>query len=146
MSDQDETSTDRSVAPFLGALVIIVVVITGIFLFNRHSGDGGDPEQIGNAVSGQNDALQRQSYPDFVGYTCAAQHGKQEDVLARQRDSVAKRGERYVDGVGNVVVDGDRATTKVTYHFKDAPDALVTVDMTLVREDGAWKVCAAGPA
>lgn len=145
MSDQDDLQDRPTAAPFLGALVIIVVVIIGIFLFNRHSEDGA-PEQIGRAVSGQNDALQRQNYPDFVKYTCRDQQGKQDDILARQRDSVSKRGERYVDGVGNVAVDGDRATTKVTYHFNNAPDASATADMTLVREDGAWKVCSAGPA
>lgn len=145
MSDQDEPREKVTAAPFLGALVIIVIVITAIFVFNRNS-DGGDPEQIGNAVSGQNDALQRQNYPDFVKYTCAGQQGKQDDILARQRDSVSKRGERYVDGVGTVVVDGDHATAKVTYHFKHDEEAKVGVDMSFVKEGGAWKVCTAGPS
>lgn len=145
MSDQDQSADRPTPAPFLGALVIIVIVITAIFVFNRNSG-GGDPELIGRAVSGQNDALQRQDYQDFLTYTCGAQQGKQDQVLARQRDSVAKRGERYVDGVGNVVVDGDRATAKVTYHFENDEDAKVGADMSFVKEDGTWKVCSAGPA
>lgn len=145
MSDQDESRDNVTAAPFLGALAIIVIVITAIFVFNRDSG-GGDPEQIGNAVSGQNDALQRQNYPDFVKYTCRDQRGSQDDVVARQRDSVAKRGERYVDGVGTVVVDGDHATAKVTYHFANDEDTKVGADMAFVKEDGAWKVCTAGPS
>lgn len=145
MTDQDEPADRPTPAPFLGALVIIVIVITAIFVFNRNSG-GGDPELIGRAVSGQNDALQRQNYQDFLTYTCAGQHGTGDEVLARQRDSVAKRGERYVDGVGNVVVDGDHATAKVTYHFKNDEDTKVGADLSFVKEDGTWKVCSAGPA
>ncbi|MBI3225850.1 MAG: lumazine-binding protein [Mycolicibacterium cosmeticum] len=145
MSEQDEPRDRPTPAPFLGALVIIVLVITAIFVLNRHS-DGGDPEQIGNAVSGQNAALQGHNYEDFVKYTCREQQGKKDDVLARQRDSAAKRGERYVDGVGNVVVDGDRGTAKATYHFNNAPDAKVGADLTLVREGGMWKVCSATPS
>ncbi len=73
MSDQDDQQDRPTAAPFLGALVIIVIVITVIFVLNRQSGGGGDPEQIGTAVSGQNDALQRQDYQDFVKYTCKEQ-------------------------------------------------------------------------
>lgn len=144
MSDQDDQQDRPTAAPFLGALVIIVIVITVIFVLNRQSG-GGDPELIGTAVSGQNDALQRQDYQDFVKYTCKEQQGTQDDVLARQRNSAATRGERYVDGVGNVVVNGDRATAKATYHFNNAPDTLVGADLVLVREDGSWKICSATP-
>jgi hypothetical protein len=144
VSDQDDQQDRPTAAPFLGALVIIVIVITAIFVLNRHS-DGGDPELIGTAVSGQNDALQRQDYQDFVKYTCKEQQGTQDDVLARQRNSAATRGERYVDGVGNVVVTGDRATAKATYHFNNAPDTLVGADLVLVREDGSWKICSATP-
>ncbi|WP_395308549.1 lumazine-binding protein [Mycobacterium sp. AMU20-3851] len=146
---QDPADRDRPTAtPFLLALVIIVIVITAILVINRGDGDG-DPEQIGRAVVAQNDALQRQDYQAFVASTCAAQRGTEEKILARQRESAAARGERYVDGAGNVEVDGDRATAKVKYHFgddEDAQDTEVTVDMTFVREDGAWKVCSEGPA
>ena len=139
--DQDQSTA----APFLAALVIIVVVITAIFVLNRGDGDG-DPEQIGRAVVAQNDALQRQDYPDFVKSTCAAQHGTEDKVLTRQRDSAAARGERYVDGAGNVAVDGDTATATVRYHFGENEETEVSVDMSFVREDGAWKVCSEGPA
>ena len=44
------------------------------------------------------------------------------DFLARQRDSVAKNGERYVDDVKDVRIDGDRATATVTYHFDKTAD------------------------
>ena len=133
-------------APFLGALAIIVLVVITIALFNIFGGDGTTEEQqVARAAVGQNDALQRQSYPDFRKYTCRAQQGNETEVLARQRDSVDKRGERFVDDVTKVVVNGDRATATVTYHFDKAPDTKTGVAMTFVREDGAWKVCSTGP-
>jgi hypothetical protein len=133
--------------PFLGALTIIVLVVITIGLFNVFSGnDLPEDQQVGRAAVGQNDALQRENYADFRRYTCRDQHGVETDVLARQRDSVAKRGERYVDDVTDVVIGGDRATATVTYHFDKAPDTKTGVAMTFVREDGAWKVCSPGPS
>ena len=145
---EDDSATDRpTMAPFLGALAIIVLVVIAIGLFNIFGND--DPpedQQVGRAAVGQNDALQRQNYADFRSYTCRDQQGVEADILARQRDSVAKRGERFVDDVTDVVIDGDRATAKVTYHFGKAPDTKTGVAMTFVREDGAWKVCSTGPS
>ncbi len=134
-------------APFLGALAIIVLVVIAIWLFNVFGTDDVPPDQqVGKAAVGQNDALQRQHYADFRIYTCRDQQGAEADVLARQRDSVAKRGERFVDDVTDVVIDGDRATAKVTYHFDKEPDTKTGVAMTFTREDGAWKVCSTGPS
>lgn len=142
-----DPATDRpSMAPFLGALAIIGLVVIAIVLVNIFGkNQPADNQQIGRAAAGQNDALQRQSYADFRSYTCRDQQGTEADALARQRDSVSKRGERFVDDVTDVVVDGDRATAKVTYHFGKAPDTKTGVAMTFTREDGAWKVCSTGP-
>jgi hypothetical protein len=136
-----------TMAPFLGALAIIVLVVIAIWLFNVFgSDDVPADQQVGRAAVGQNDALQRANYADFRAYTCRDQQSVETDVLARQRDSVAKRGERFVDDVTDIKVDGDRATAKVTYHFDKAPDTKTGVAMTFVREDGAWKVCSTGPS
>ena len=132
--------------PFLAALAIIVVIVIAIGLFNSFRGDElSEDQQVARSAVGQNDALQRQNYADFRNYTCEAQHGDEADILARQRDSVAKHGERFVDGVTDVVIDGDRANATVTYHFDKAPDTKTGVATTFVREDGAWKVCSTGP-
>ncbi len=143
----DAGDADRpTMAPFLVALAIAVLVVIVIVLVNVFEGDGvPEDQQVARAAIGQNDALQRQHYPDFVTYTCRAQQGSEPDVLAGQRDSVGKRGERYVDDVTKVAIDGDRATATVTYHFAKAPDAKSDVTTTFVREDGAWKVCSPGP-
>jgi hypothetical protein len=112
-----------SIAPFLAALAIIVIVVAAIALLNHKSGDGlTEQQRVGRAAVGQNDALQRGNYLDLQAYTCGPLHGFEPDVLARQRDSVSKRGARYVDDVTDVVISGDRATATVTYHFDKAPD------------------------
>ncbi|MBX7449499.1 lumazine-binding protein [Mycolicibacterium sp. 3033] len=143
---EPEESTGNSAAPFLGALVIFVAIVIAIWLVNVFSGDEPTDEQlIGRAAAGQNDALQRDDYADFRSYTCAAQAGSEAEILDRQRDSKAARGERFLDGVTSVEIDGDRATASVTYHFANAPDAKQTSDIPFAREDGAWKVCSTGP-
>lgn len=145
--DADEPATRPTMAPFLGALAIIVVVVIAIWLFNIFQGDRTpEDQQIGLAAVGQNDALQRENFADFATYTCAKERGDEADVLARQRDSVAKHGARYVDDVTDIKIDNDRATATVTYHFDKAPDDKKPVPMTFVREDGAWKVCSTGPS
>ena len=146
--ENDAAESDApTIAPFLGALAIFALVVIAIVLFNVFGKHSAPPDQqVGRAAVGQNDALQRQNYPDFRTYTCHAQQGVEADILAHQRDSVEKHGQRFVDDVTNVVIDGDHATAKVTYHFGKAPDAKTGVDMTFVREDEAWKVCSTGPS
>lgn len=144
---EPEESTGNSAAPFLGALAIIVAIVIAIWLFSVFSGgDLTDEQLIGRAAAGQNDALQRDDYADFRSFTCAAQAGTESEILDRQRSSKAKQGERFLDGVTSVKVDGDRATASVTYHFANAPEAKQTSDIPFAREDGAWKVCSTGPS
>ena len=134
-------------APFMGALAIIVVVVIAIWLFSVFEGDRTPEDQrVGRAAVGQNDALQRENFADFGAYTCEKVRGSEADMVARQRDSTAKRGARFVDDVTDVKIDGDRATATVTYHFDKAPDQKTPVPMTFSREDGAWKVCSTGPS
>ena len=144
----EEAAADRpTMAPFLGALAIIVIVVIAIWLFNQFGGDRTPEDQrVGRAAVGQNDALQRANFADFSTFTCAKLRVSEADVLAHQRDSTAKRGARFVDDVTGVKIDGDRATATVTYHFDKAPDEKTPVPMTFVREDGAWKVCSTGPS
>ncbi|KUI32344.1 lumazine-binding protein [Mycobacterium sp. IS-1496] len=135
--------SDRpTAAPFMIALVIIVLVVIGIWLVNVLEGDQPTPEQlIGRAAAAQNDALQRGSYQDYQAYTCRAEHATEADVLERQRNSSAEQGARFIDGVSDVAVEGDRATATVTYHFDRSEDDKFGVPTTFVMEDGAWKVC-----
>lgn len=143
MSDEPEETTDKpTIAPFVGALVIVVLVVIGIFAIDSLGGDELTPEQtVSRAVIGQNDALQREDYSAFRTYTCAAAQGDEAGVIADQKDSKEKNGDRYVDDVDDVRIDGDRATAAVTYSFGNARDDKTTSDVPLVNEDGSWKVC-----
>ena len=131
-----------TMAPFLGALAIIVLVVIGIVLFNvfgTQQTTSGD--QVARAAVGQNDALQRQDYGAFQEFTCRGDHDTEGGVLARQRDVVAKKGERTLDDVTQIQIDGDRASATVTYHFANTPDDKSDVPVRFVQEDGAWRVC-----
>ncbi len=113
-------------APFLGALAIIVVVVIAIVLLNLFGDNELPPiSRSRRAAVGQNDALQRASYPDFVAYTCRSQQGKEAEVLARQRDSLDKRGHRTVEDVVDVRIDGDKATAIVTVPVRDGAGNVV---------------------
>lgn len=132
-------------APFIGALAIIVAVLIAIVVLNNVGVIGGgqsNPDQaVRTAVVGQNDGLQRLDYARFQSYTCRAQYGTQADIIAKQRDSVVHSGQRYIDEVSDIHIDGDRATATVTVHFDKTADKTAKSAVTLVREDGAWKVC-----
>lgn len=142
----DSSSSGATAGPVLGALAVIVIGVIAVGLFNAFSSDElTDEQQIGRAVAAQNDALQRQDYPDYRAYTCTEQHGVAAEVIAGQKDSSTIRGERFVDGAAKVVIEGDGATADVTYHFDKDPDAKETVEMVFARQDGVWKVCSTGP-
>jgi hypothetical protein len=139
---EPEPEPDRpTMAPFLGALAVVVLIVIGIVLFNSFGDGGARPEDVGVAVVGQNDALQRLNFADYRKYTCAAKQGTEADVLAHQQDSVAKDGHRHVDDVTAIRIDGDRASAVVTYHFDKTVDTTSGGDLAFVREDGTWKVC-----
>lgn len=143
MADTENSGADRpTTTPFFAALVIIVLVVIGIALVNVFQGDGlTDEQQVGRAAVGQNDAMQREDFAAFTDYTCAEQRGTEADFLARQKDSVNQNGERYIDGVTTVQIDGERASATVVYHFKNQPDNKINVETAFVREDGEWRVC-----
>ncbi len=147
MSQSEESSTGSSAGPFLGALAVIVVLVVTVWLFNLLSGgEPTDDQQIARSVSAQNAALQGQNYAEYLVYTCSELSGDEKSILDRQRDSVDKRGERIIERVAGVNVDGDRATAEVTYYFDKDEDTKETAQISLVRRDGVWKVCSTGPS
>jgi hypothetical protein len=142
-----EPSDRPTAAPFLIALTVIVLVVIGIVAVNFFDSDElTDSQLIGRAAAAQNDAIQRLDYADFQTYTCRAQQGSEAQFTSAQQDSASRNGARIIDGVSGVDIDGDRATATVTYHFDRDEDAKTPVPTTFVREDGAWKVCAATPS
>lgn len=142
----DHPEDRNTAAPLLIALGIVAFVLIAMTVFRMIGNDSvSDESGVGRAVIAQNDALQREDYAAFRGYTCVAQQGTQADVVAGQQRSKAVRGARFIDDVTEIKVDGDRATAAVLYHFEKTPDDKVTSPMTFAREDGGWKVCSAGP-
>jgi hypothetical protein len=143
VSEPADPDADRpTMAPFLGALALFALVVLGIILFNVFGSDTTTPgDQVAKAAVGQNDAMQRQDYGKFRTFTCRAAQGSEPDFLARQRDSVAKNGERYLDDVTDITVDGGRASATVTYHFDKTAETKTPAQVRFVQEDGAWKVC-----
>lgn len=142
----ERDNSGSSPMPILIALgvAVIVLIVFGISWLVR--GDGlTEDQRVGRAAVGQNDALQRENYPDFRKYTCAAQQGAEAEVVARQQQSKSAHGARFVDDVTAVRIDGDRANATVVYHFDKTPDKRVESPMTFVREGGDWKVCSPGP-
>ncbi|MBJ7339964.1 lumazine-binding protein [Mycolicibacterium sp.] len=142
MTEPEQDPDRPTIAPFLGALAVITIVVIGIVLFNVYGSDTTTPgDQVAKAAVGQNDALQRQDYSAFRTFTCRADVTTEADFLARQRDSVAKNGERYLDDVTNIRIDGDRATATVTYHFDKTSETKTPAEVGFAQEDGDWKVC-----
>ena len=132
--------------PILVALGLVAIVVATVVGLRALRGDEvRDEAGVDRAVVGQDDALQRQSYPDFVRFTCAGGQRGEAAVLAEQRQSSEAKGARFVDDVRDPVIDGDRARATVVYHFENSPDDKVTTEMSFVREDGEWKVCSPGP-
>lgn len=132
--------------PFLAALVLILLVLIGIGIITfMNRGADSEHEAVVRAAIAQNDALQRLDYSDFRANTCAALAGTEAEVIARQRNSVAEKGPRYVGNVTAVAVDGDTATAHVNYYFDIDKDAKIDTPVRFVREDGTWRACTAGP-
>jgi hypothetical protein len=138
----DDDRSGGTPTPFLAALAVIVFVIAVITVLSLTDDDGvSDEHQVARALVGQNDALQREDVADYRSYTCAALTAGEQQALSAQRESKAQAGPRFVDDVTDIRVDGDRATATVQYSFENNRDDKRTTEMTVLREDGAWKVC-----
>ncbi len=142
-----EPAQDRpSFLPIVVAAAIVLVAVGTMWILSFLRTDkASDDGLVARAVVGQNDALQRENYPDFQTFTCVAQQGNENQVLADQRQSKSAKGNRFVDDVKDFKVDGDRATATVVYHFEKSTDDKLTTPMTFVRENDIWKVCSPGP-
>lgn len=144
--DPDDTGDSSSAMPILIALGLVAIAVVAITGLRALRGDEVRAEAgVDRAVVGQNDALQRQDYAGFVGFTCVGQQRSEAAVLGEQRQSSAANGARIVDDVRDPVIDGDRATATVVYHFENSADDKITTELTFARENGQWKVCSPGP-
>jgi hypothetical protein len=141
---EDDGASPMPILIALGVAVLVLAAVGIAWFFDKKP--MSEDVKVGRAAVGQNDALQRDSYPDFRKFTCSSQQGAEADILAGQHKSKAERGARYVDDITDVKIDGDKATATVTYHFERAADTKLKTPMTFARENGEWTVCSPGPA
>lgn len=145
-TDPEPVDNRPTFMPILIALGIVGILLIAMMVFGMIGGNRvSDEAAVGRAVVAQNDALQRENYGDFRTYTCGAEQGVGEEVVAAQRRSKDARGARFVDDVTDVAVNGDKATATVVYHFEKTAEDKIKTPMSFAREDGGWKVCSAGP-
>lgn len=143
---EPEESGRATLMPILAAVAIVALALIAVYVLRLFIGDDlPDNDAVARAVVGQNDALQRENYSDLTTFTCLAQQGVENQVLADQKQSVSAKGHRFVDDVKDMTVTGDRATATVVYHFEKAAENKIDVPMTVVRENGEWKVCSPAP-
>ena len=141
-----EPGQDRpTFMPIAIALAIVVVALGSIWVLRLFRTDEVPDEGLaGRAVVGQNDALQRENYPDFLAYTCIAQQGTETQVLAAPTPCTSAKGTRVAAHARALPVSGGRATGTVVYHFEKSAENKISTPMTFVRENGGWKVCSPG--
>jgi hypothetical protein len=135
-----------SLAPFLGALALIVIVVIGIGVVTLVRGDEDSPrEAVVRAAIAHNDALQRLDFDAYRQSTCAESVGEENRVFDDQRASVTAKGARYVNDVHDIAIDGDAATATVVYYFESDKDNRIDTPSTFRNEDGTWRLCTLGP-
>ena len=100
----DSGRTGPTIAPFVGALAVIVLVVIGIVLFNVFGSSGPDSRhgQWAGRSSARTTRCNARTTPTSATSPAVPMQGSEADFLARQRDSVAKNGERYVDDVTDI--------------------------------------------
>jgi len=115
--------------------------VIAIALFNIF-GDNGSPsdQQVGRSSGGQNDALQRQDYARLPYLTCRDQQGIQAECACLGNGiRWDRRGQRFVDDVTDVVIDGDRGKRQVTYHFRQHRMSKPVFDDVPCVRTRAWR-------
>lgn len=135
--------------PFFVAAGLVGLFVLGIVLssISRPPEDRVSADALVQyAINDQYTARNGPNYAEYRANTCDADLNKVEFVsearfLAENQASLDANGPIEIPEITDLVVDGDRATAKVHWHYKDKPDDKQVVDTTVVRENGEWKVC-----
>ncbi|SDU81240.1 DUF4878 domain-containing protein [Gordonia westfalica] len=130
-------------AGFVG-LVVLAIVLSSI---SRPAEERvSDDARVQYAI---NDLYTAKNGPNYVEYranTCEADLNMpgfpaEAQFVAENQASLDKNGHIEIPEITDLVVDGDRATVKVHWHYKNTPDDKQVVETTVIRENGEWKVC-----
>lgn len=132
--------------PFLAALAVVVLVI-GVILIVQwvrpFDGRVSDDDAIRMAVNDHYTALNALNYETLKMSTCAAKVPPLETFLETNRKLRDANGMRIIPAgkIADISINGDHATTNVTWHYEKNAAAVTTTPTTLIRQDERWKVC-----
>ncbi|KAF0969373.1 MULTISPECIES: Rv0361 family membrane protein [Gordonia] len=135
--------------PFFVAAGVVALVVLGIVLSNISR---PPEERVSDDALVQyaiNDLYTAKNGPDYAEYranTCDADLDKpgfpaEAQFVAENQASLDQNGRIEIPEITDLVVDGDRATAKVHWHYKNKSEDKQVVETTVVRENGEWKVC-----
>ncbi|MCG7635142.1 MULTISPECIES: Rv0361 family membrane protein [Gordonia] len=135
--------------PFFVAAGVVGLVVLGVVLSNvtRPAEDrAGDSAQVQYAINDVYTARNGPNYAEYRANTCAADVEaadfiSEERFVQDNRETLTRNGHIEIPEITELVVDGDRATAKVHWHYDKTPDDVNVVDTIVVRENGEWKVC-----
>lgn len=135
--------------PFWVALAVIVIggLAIGLSYAFKPSGErGGDSAKVQYAINDAYTARNALNYDKYRGAHCAADlrapgFPGREAFVADNRRSRDADGTIVIPEITDLTVHGDRADAKVHWHFDKHPDAKQTTQVSVVRENGSWKVC-----
>lgn len=135
--------------PFWVALVVVALAVAGIalsYVLRPAEDRAGEQAQVQYAINDVYTAKNRLDYDAYRNGTCAADVNAADfpaaDAFVTQnRDSQAANGPIVIPQIQEVSVNGDRATARVDWQFDKKPESKQTITVTVVRENGDWKVC-----
>lgn len=149
-SEPDEAPRSwRNAWPFFvaaGGVGIVVLSIVVSNLARPAEERAGDSAQVQYAINDLYTARNGADYATFREHTCAADVERSDFVgeqqfVAENEKSLEVNGHIEIPEITDLVVDGERATAKVHWHYDKTPDDKKVTETTVVRENGEWKVC-----
>lgn len=147
--DLPEENPAAAMRPFLIAGAIVAVVVIAIVLSNffrpvddRLSDDSKVQFTINDVYSARNAV----DYDAYRAGFCSADLAQpnfptREEFDAENAESMEENGPIVIPEMTDLVVDGDRATVKVHWHFENSEDDKQVTDLVVVRVNDDWKVC-----
>ncbi|MDH3008356.1 MULTISPECIES: Rv0361 family membrane protein [Gordonia] len=135
--------------PFFVAAGVVALLVLGIVLssISRPPEERvSDDARVQYAINDLYTAKNGPNYAEYRANTCDADLDKtgfpsEAQFVAENQASLDQNGRIEIPEITDLVVDGDRATAKVHWHYKDKADAKQVVETIVVRENGEWKVC-----
>lgn len=135
--------------PFLAALgfMVVLLVVLGLSLFFRPAEDRvSDDTRVQYAINDNYTARNALDYEAFRASSCEAdladdEFPSEQEFLAEHERSREDNGQINIPLISDLVVEGQRATAKVHWHYEERPDDETVTEVVVIEENGDWKVC-----